>query len=378
MKQLSLIVYALTLVILLTACNKAMDSNRSSEDPAMSTGAVNAEASAAGTVPAESDGFAEEAESSKSKSQDTAMLFENFLKEKGLGAELSLIYFQQEDIDLDGNEEAVAAFGNAGDENGNEEDVTFNEIYILRNQGGNIVQIGDNLNNGGYGIDEIRLVELEDRDEKVIYLGLTNWVSMTGFRLVGVSGDTLDELAYSASATGSGEDVLLDGNENGKFDSYEQRRGSYDVFYYGVTRYFALKQGEFVQTDTSVELLDYPSAPKEAVLEYLSLSIIDDRLPPNVEQRLDELCQFRDGNGERPVLEVEYGTVGNLQLELDDEDTYFEVEESGSDAIVTLIENEADGTKKQTIFSLAKDTAADNKEKWGIYDIEVIDVKEIE
>ncbi|WP_410771277.1 hypothetical protein [Fontibacillus sp. BL9] len=375
MNKLRLIAFALALVVLLAGCNKAAESNSPAGTPAAN--GINAEGAAEGgevtavTSPAGSGELAEEAESSEP--QDTTTLFKDHLKEKGLGADLSLIYFTQEDMDLDGNEEAIAAFGNDGQgEEEDEEDVTFSEIYILRNQGGKILQIGDNLNNGGYGINEIRLVRLEDREEKVIYLGLTNWVSMTGFRLVGISDDTLDELAYSASATGSGEDVLLDGNENGKFDSYEQRRGSYDVFYYGVTRYFSLERGEFVQTDTSVELLDYPSTPKAAVLEYLALSIIDDRLPPNVEERLDELCQFRNPAGDRPVLEVDYGTVGNLQLELDDEDAYFEVEESESDAMVTLIETAADGTKKQTIFSLAKDSG-DDKGKWSIYDIEVVE-----
>ncbi|RCX18666.1 hypothetical protein DFP94_106200 [Fontibacillus phaseoli] len=365
MKKLRLIAYALALVVLLAGCNKAAESNSPAGAPA--TSAINGEAE---TAPAKSDGLAKEAKSSDP--QDTAMLYKDYLKEKGLGADLSLVYFKQEDIDFDGNEEAVAAFGYAEEEDEDEEDVTLNEIYILRNQGGKILQLGDNLNSGGYGINEVRLVQLEDREEKVIYLGLTNWVSMTGFRLVEISGDTLDELAYSASATGSGEDVLLDGNENGKFDSYEQRRGSYDVFYYGVTRYFSLERGEFVQTDTSVELLDYPSTPKEVVLEYLALSIIDDRLPPNVEQRLDELCQFRNAAGDRPVLEVDYGIVGNLQLELDDEDAYFEVEESGSDTMVTLIEKEADRTKKQTVFNLAKDSD-NNKGKWSIYDIEVVE-----
>ncbi|GIP52615.1 hypothetical protein [Paenibacillus vini] len=371
MKKLRLIVYALALVMLLAGCSKAAERNSSAVPPAGN--GINAEGDgemAAETASAGGGELAEKAESSEP--QDTAMLFKNYLKEKGLGGDLSLIYFQQEDIDLDGNEEAIAAFGDAEiAENESEEDIEFNEIYVLRNQGGKIHQIGDSLNSGGYGINEIRLVQLEDREEKVIYLGLTNWVSMTGFGLVGISGDTLEDLAYSASASGSGEDMLMDDDEDGKFDGYEQRRGSYDVFYYGVTRYFTLEQGEFVQTDTSVELLEYPSTPKAAVMEFLALSIIDDRLPPNVEERLDELCQFREASGERPVLEVDYGTVGNLQLELDGEDAYFEVEETGSDAIVTLVETGAEGTKKQTIFSLAKDSGA-GTEKWSIYDIEVV------
>lgn len=372
MKKLRHIVYALALVMLLGGCSKAAEGNSSAGPPAAN--GINVEGNgemAAEPAPGENDELAEEAE--PTQPQDTAKVFKDYLKEKGLGIDLSLLFFSHEDIDLDGNEEAIAAFGDAELEgNESEEDITFSEIYVLRNQGGKIHQIGENLNSGGYGINEIRLVQLDDREEKVVYLGLTNWISMTGFRLVGISGDTLEDLAYSASASGSGEDMLLDSNENGKFDSYEQRRGSYDVFYYGVTRYYSLEQGEFVQTDTSVELLEYPSTPKAAVMEFLALSIIADRLPANVEERLDELCPFREAGGERPVLEVDSGTVGNLQLELDGEDAYFEVEESGSDAIVTLVETGTNGTKRQTIFSLAKDSG-DGMEKWSIYDIEVVE-----
>ncbi|MCA1293858.1 hypothetical protein LBW89_12595 [Paenibacillus sp. alder61] len=295
---------------------------------------------------------------------DTTPLFKKFMteKEKALGEDRKLFFFEKEDLDRDGLEEAVVAYGPSNDD--------LTDIYVLKNRDGQIVQLGDNLNSGGYAVDDIKLIQLDGRDNPMIYLGLTNWDSMTGFNLFELAGDRLENPVYSASATGAGEDVLLDTDNNGRFDRYEQRRYSYDVFYYEVTRTYTLQQGEFVHTDTSVQLPDYPASPEEVVEEYLALGKIDEKLPQNVISRRAELCRYCGVHPGKNVPQVDDGTMQSLILGLEEEGSALKVKEGGSgkSATATLVWTDKSGKQKETIFELAK-TGDGNGGRWTITDM---------
>ncbi|WP_334075375.1 MULTISPECIES: hypothetical protein [Paenibacillus] len=291
---------------------------------------------------------------------DSTPLFKKFIKEKGLGANLELFFFEKEDLDRDGLEEAVVAYGPS------EDDLT--DIYVLKNRDGQIVQLGDNLNSGGYSVEEIKLIQLEGREDKVIFLGLTNWASMTGFSLFDLEGGIPENIAYSASATGAGEDVLLDTDNNGRFDCYEQRRYSYDVLYYEVTRTYKLQKGEFIHADTSVNLPDYPASPEEVVEEYLALGIIDEQPPQNVASRRAELCRYCSKNPDKAGPQVDYSVMQNLILDLEEEGSALDVKEDDTDATATLKWKDENGRQHKAAFRLTKEGTGDSG-KWTITDI---------
>lgn len=294
---------------------------------------------------------------------DTTPLFKKFMKEKEkeLGAELKLFFFEKEDLDRDGLEEAVVAYGPSNDD--------LTDIYVLKNRDGQIVQLGDSLNTGGYGVNDIKLIQLEGRDNPMIYLGLTNWDSMAGFNLFELAGDRVENPVYSASATGAGEDVLLDTDQNGRFDRYEQRRYSYDVFYYEVTRTFTLQQGEFVHTDTSVQLPDYPASPEEVVDEYLALGMIDEKLPQNVISRRAELCRYCGEHPGKNVPQLDDAAMQSLILGLEEEGNALEVKEGGdgTSATVTLVWTDESGKRKETVFEMTR--TGDGNGRWTITDM---------
>jgi len=295
---------------------------------------------------------------------DSTPLFKKFIKEKGFGADLKVFFLEKEDLDRDGLEEAVVAYGPSNDD--------LTDIYVLKNRDGQIVQLGDNLNSGGYGVNDIKLIQLDGRDDPMIYLGLTNWDSMTGFNLFELSGDRVENPVYSASATGAGEDVLLDTDNNGRFDRYEQRRYSYDVFYYEVTRIYTLQQGEFVHTDTSVHLPDYPASPEEVVEEYLALGMIDEKLPQNVVLRRAELCRYCGEHPGMTLPQVDHAAMQSLILGLEEEGSALKVKEGGDDtsATVTLVWTDESGKQMETVFELTK-PGDRNGGRWTITDMSV-------
>jgi len=68
-----------------------------------------------------------------------------------------------------------------------------------------------------------------NKKQKYILESLTNGAALSGFALYEIDGDEIVQIEYSASATGAGEDHLIDTNKDGFYDGYVQNRYSYDV-----------------------------------------------------------------------------------------------------------------------------------------------------
>lgn len=209
-----------------------------------------------------------------------------------------VMFNAEEDLDLDGVKEVVLGLGTGT------EGSDFNwvdDLYVLRDVGGEVMRIGDNLAGDGYGTCKVKLVQLEGKPQTYIYSGLTNGSSLYGFQLYELKGGVPTSIVYSASATGDGEDDLTDQDGNGKFDGYTQGRTSYDVFYYDVLRKFDWSPDDnaFVQSNTSIDLpsSEYPESINEVIYQYLSLRILDDGFSDELTQRLSELCAMPDPLG---------------------------------------------------------------------------------
>jgi hypothetical protein len=284
----------------------------------------------------------------------------SFLQIKGLGLEQSVIYYEGEDLDRDGNDEIVVALGVAVDD--------YAEVYILRSVEGQFVLLGDNLNNGGYGINKIRLVQLENRQDLVIELGLTNWASMSGFELIAIEDGLLVELAYSAAAVGVGEDYLIDTDGNGMYDGYKQQRYSYDVFYYPVTRTFTLEGNTFEQTEWSVDLYEYPAGPEETLIEYFALGGMGEPLPANVAERRQQLCNWCTVHDTDMPFFKDYELISDLVMGFGEYVT-MDLSETDNHATATLSYRElVDGAMRDVTFHLTKD-----QKHWTITNVEAPD-----
>jgi hypothetical protein len=198
-----------------------------------------------------------------------------------------IIFYSEEDIDLDGNEEAVIALGTQ-DEYPLFSDLS--EIYVMRNQDDDIKQIGDNLAYGGYGVYEVKLINLQGKPQKYIYCGLTNG-NLRGFKIIELRGNEIHEICYSASGTGSGDDELKDFNEDGQYDGYVESRRSYDVLYFPTQRTYVYKDNEFVLENTWVDIPEYPKEAEEVMIQYFALSLLEDEKSKEVTDRLTKIYE---------------------------------------------------------------------------------------
>lgn len=227
--------------------------------------------------------------------------------------------FIKDDIDLDGKQEIVIAFN----------DNFGLKIFVLREDDEEIQNVGK-IESRGYGISNVELIKLQGDNKKYIKTNLTNWANLSGFELYDVDKNTIRQIIYSASATGAGDDHLIDFDEDGYYDGFVQNRFSYDVFYYYVSRYYEWNGQDFKLVSTSINLDSYPEKPEAVVSQFLKLSILN-----NYEEKCDELSKRLselNNSNKKLTFEKEYAWTEALQLE----NIVFNVNENGNSTIVSV------------------------------------------
>lgn len=214
-------------------------------------------------------------------------LIKAYINEELIEADEKILFYYDEDIDLDGNNEVIVAIGTEGED---KLSTYIKKAYVLKVVDGEIKQIGDNFAQSSYAVYEVELISLAGDEKKYIYCGLTNGLNLEGFRIIELDDKGLNEIAYSASATGAGSDEIVDSDNDGKIDGYVQNRWSYDVLYYPVKNIYKYNNKKFELVETNVVLPDYPVAPEDVVREYLALNVLDLNKSEEVSERLGKLC----------------------------------------------------------------------------------------
>jgi len=249
--------------------------------------------------------------------------FINFFKEKDEA--VNVIFFEEEDLDQDGSNEVVIGAGPSAEE--------YTYIYVLRDNNGVIEQLGDNLASGGYSVYELKLIQIQNSRYKSIYLGLTNFASMIGFAIYDCRGPMPNQVVYSASATGSGTDELVDSDNDGQFDGYVQYRSSYDVLYFPVQKIFEWEEQNFVHDRTEIEIPGYPERIEDLVLQYFTLRVLDDGKSVAIDNRLAEISMNQSVRDFDIPLDVMYSALYNHYLAADSV-IGFESKQNDNSAIV--------------------------------------------
>lgn len=241
--------------------------------------------------------------------------YKDYIKQLDPDNTSDICFFAVEDMDLDRISEIILATGSSGDD---PFDNYVEDLYILTDENGVIKQLGDDLVSGGYMVYHVELIQMNGDSRKYLYCGLTNGVSLKGFKIIGLKDKKPYELCYSASATGAGEDKLTDTDNDGLFDGYIQYRSSYDVLYYSVIRTYKYEDNTFKLVQTDIALPDYPTGVKDVILQYLSLNLIVEQGTEEVNQRLEELCS--DKNARHISFEEDglYNALFNTVMEFPD------------------------------------------------------------
>lgn len=201
---------------------------------------------------------------------------------KVLNINENVLEFIKDDIDLDGNQEVIIVFG--------DKDSDSLSAFVLREGNDKLEDLGQ-LKGSGYGIYNVDLVQMQGKKQKYIELQVTNGGGLSGFGLYMVEKNSINQVAYSASPTGSGDDALTSSNKNEIYDGYVQNRSSYDVMYFSVTRYYKWNGQSFDFVSSKVDTGDYPNKPEDVVTEFLKLNLLSeaDRNSNEVASRLNEI-----------------------------------------------------------------------------------------
>jgi hypothetical protein len=275
---------------------------------------------------------------------DTSKKYIDFVKEKDNGSDI--VFYDKEDLDLDGRDEVVIAFGNPGED-------LVSQLYILRDNDGKIQKLGGNLAEGGYSVYKVKIISLQNTPKKYIYCGLTNGGPLTGFKIYEISKEQPDIICYSASATGSGADELRDFDNDGKFDGYVQKRSSYDVLYYQLSRTFIWNNVNFVLSSTDIEIPEYPNNVKDVIIQYLSLRVLNIEKSLEADKRLSELCTYSKAKDVNISLDVWYSALYNTMIGLQKQ-INFEIDEKNNDANASVSYYDDNNAEYKFTFNLIK------------------------
>ncbi|MFC5699981.1 hypothetical protein ACFPVX_01695 [Cohnella faecalis] len=275
-----------------------------------------------------------------------------------------LLFNESADLDGDGIEERVVAFGQSDDiKDPDINDSYINQIYMISEQNGKFERLGGNLAGETYYSYSIDIVRLQDSPQKYVYTRVTNGASLSGFILYELKELQPEVIEASSSATGVGGDELIDSDDDGRYDSFIQMRDSYDVLYYPVTRSFIWKQGKFVYEGASVALPDYPTAVREIITQYIGLKLIDAANSPEREERLKELC-INESAVKAEFTWNDWSLPATVLGFEDSEDFKIDIEEQADSARAIVTISADSGNKHEYKFQLKK-----TENKWRIVSI---------
>lgn len=274
--------------------------------------------------------------------------------------ENELIYFKEEDIDLDGKKEAIVALGVINENLDKQANVK--QIFLLRNDNGTIKKL-ENDYDYLFLITGVELVSLEGIKQKFICLDIIKGGSSHGFMLLELNGNRASEFFY-ITPFGEGSCYLIDKNEDGKYDGYTKFFWFNDTVGYEVEESFVFKNNKFVPSETHVKISDYPTDIEELILQYISLRSL--RIPESseVKQRLEQICTDQDAPAINWKKDV-WAESCSKYYEESEKSTELVIQEENNTAIVTYTDE--DQKQYQLQFEIEK-----SNNKWQISKVEVI------
>ncbi|RUS47345.1 hypothetical protein [Cohnella sp. AR92] len=269
---------------------------------------------------------------------DSFRKYYDFVDGEHLG---NLIFHAKEDLDGDGTDEIILAFGWISEED--PLDSWVSDLVFLRETDGQLTKLGDNWAAQAYGIYKVELIRLQGSNKKYLWCGLTNGGWLKGVQIIEFQNSEPRELFYIASATGSGEETLTDDNQDGYYDGLISDRSSYDVLYYETQRYYRWTGKEFVYVSTHTDVGEYPGSVKETILQYLALRVLNIEYSPEIDARLAELCTDTEADQAETAPDVWTSSLLESILEIGDT-IDFQIKEAAdaANAIVTLKSVESD------------------------------------
>lgn len=219
--------------------------------------------------------------------------------------ELEVLFLIKEDLDRDNIDEIILGVGQYSKDL---KDVFYEKIYVLSDQGN--IEVIDVIQQG-YAIEELKIIELYNSTDQYIYCGLTNMINRSGFEIYSMQSNQLISNWSSTSGIAQLEDL----NSDGIYESYKEYRWSYDVLYYETWKSYNWNGESFELTKCDVDVGKYPEKLEEVILQYISLSIINNNQSKEVMERLKDIGL---GKGPYNIEKIDHSEVLNTLLDVDE------------------------------------------------------------
>jgi hypothetical protein len=270
--------------------------------------------------------------------------------------ENQLIYFKEEDIDLDGKKEAIIGIGKS------EED-ELDYLFLLKNDNKAVKKIYD-FDKYKNSVSNVKFVSLQQKKQKYIYLELFREDS-EGFVLFELVDNNVKEILYSLPPNGKGSDQLVDNDKDGKYDGYVQLRNYIETLYYSIEANYVFKDNKFKMSKIHVDIdPDYPSTIEEVLLQYISLRSLDFGESKEVKDQLKLICTDENAH----VIKWNKEKWGEAYIKNymgSSDEPKFEMQEDSN--TTTVIYMDEDQKEYQLKFELKKSDS-----KWQITKVELI------
>ena len=251
------------------------------------------------------------------------------------------LFFGRRDMDNDGYQEIVLAFGAKG-----EDGDYIDESMILREKDGKLSLVEEGFADGGYGAYKLELARFAGEADDFLIVYLTNYANLHGLRVLRLSGDRLVEVGHSASGSGAGG-VSLTRNAEGRYDGYTDYRWSYDVLYHDVEAHYRYRDGRFIFEDADIGPYAYGGAPKDTAVGFMSLCLLWEQYPcDGVEDRLTELC-----GGDSRVW------AGAQSKDWGHESVYYHIQDMGDNSDMSIEETINGATARVTVQNKSRNAS---------------------
>lgn len=179
---------------------------------------------------------------------------------------MEVMFYEELDADRDGNTEIIAAYGDRD---------SLRICFVLREVDGDVRVVKQNFYQGVYDCHSIELARFGGSDCYYIVAGVTNYGEMNGLNIYEITKDDVRCISDIRSAAGISCAYLSDQQSDGSYGGFTTERFGQDVYYYEVLTDYRFADGTFIQLPSRINVRDYPQAPAEAVIQYLSLKCLN-------------------------------------------------------------------------------------------------------
>ena len=281
-----------------------------------------------------------------------------------------VLFFKEKDIDLDGLNEAIVAFGENTSRGPH-----IKNLFVLKNDHGIVKQVicYFNLNDSAFHADEVSLISLQGKQQSYICVNYISKLLSRGVSVFELTNNHLESICQTELSGLKDEYIesLIDKNDDGEYDGYLRRYIKDDKLRYFRDTESVFENGIFKAKETQNFINRYPDNVQDVLLQYIrlrSLSFTDGI----VNYRLDELCSDKEAsliNWNKKWYYLSPRT--DFQIENNINVDFLDIQENDDKASVTATYNLEEEKDVKGIYQLQFELEK-TADKWKITKVEIL------